>query len=115
MHRNTVKNYLKLRMKFARKINRKLPKNFWTYRIEFYLNEVSFTHKTKPFDQARAPKTMAWGRSDQGIDFRFSNLLQSEAVKGLLEVFPFYDFSSLWERCNCGGRINAEKLPSFIR
>ena len=45
---------LKLRLKFARKVRRKLPKDFWTGCVGFYLDGASFTRKMNPFDQARA-------------------------------------------------------------
>ena len=53
-----TKSDLKLRLRFARKVRRKLPSNFWTGGVGFYLNGASFTHKMKPFDQARAPIAM---------------------------------------------------------
>ena len=55
-----TKNDLKLRLKFARKVRRKLPANSWEEGVGFYLDEASFTHKMNPFDQARAPSAMAW-------------------------------------------------------
>ena len=52
------KKNLMLRLKFARKVRRKLPKGFLTGSVGFYLNGASFTHKMNPFDQARAPRAM---------------------------------------------------------
>ena len=54
-----TKNDLKLRLKFVRKVHRKLPANFWEEGVRFYLDGASFTHKKNPFDQARAPRAMA--------------------------------------------------------
>ena len=53
-----TKSDLKLRLKFARKVRRKLPKDFWTEGVGFYLDGASFTRKMNPFDQARAPRAM---------------------------------------------------------
>ena len=53
-----TKSDLKLRLKFARTVRRKLPKDFWTGGEGFYLDGASFTHKMNPFDQARVPRAM---------------------------------------------------------
>ena len=66
-----TKNDQKLRPKFARKIRRKLSANFWEEGVEFYLDGTSFTHKMNPFNQARAPRAMAWRKSGQGFNFGF--------------------------------------------
>ena len=50
-----TKNDLKLRLKFAKKVRRRLSANFWEEGVGFYLDGASFTHKVNPFDQARAP------------------------------------------------------------
>ena len=50
-----TKNDLKLRLKFAKKVRRRLSANFWEKGVGFYLDGASFTHKVNPFDQARAP------------------------------------------------------------
>ena len=50
---------LKRRYQFACKIKRLLPSNFWEHGVSFYFDTTSFVHKTNPFDQARATKTMA--------------------------------------------------------
>ena len=49
-----TKNDLKLRLKFAKKVRRRLSANFWEEGVGFYLDGASFTHKVNPFDQARA-------------------------------------------------------------
>ena len=61
-----TKSDLKLRLKFARKVRRKLPKNFWTGGVGFYFDRASFTHKMNPFDQARALRAMVWRKPGQG-------------------------------------------------
>ena len=40
------------RYRFACKIGRLLPINFWERGISFYFDGTSFIHKTNPFDQA---------------------------------------------------------------
>ena len=61
---------LKVRLAFARKVRRKLNPNIWKHGICFYLDGVSFTHKYNPSDQARAPKTMAWRRRNEGLKYK---------------------------------------------
>ena len=41
------------RYRFACKIRRLLPMNFWERVISFYFDGTSFVHKINPFDQAR--------------------------------------------------------------
>lgn len=45
---------------FALKVTRILSRDFWTNGIRFYLDGLSWTHKTKPCDQARLTTVMAW-------------------------------------------------------
>ena len=78
---------MKTRLKFARKVRRKLPKNFWTEEIIFYLVTTSFTHKIKPFDQARATKAMAWRRPDQDLGFRYTAKGSHEGTGGSFAHF----------------------------
>ena len=65
-----TKNDLKLRLQFARKVERKLDPNFWKQGVSFYLDKVSFTQKFNPADQARAPKTIAWRRPNEGLKYK---------------------------------------------
>ena len=52
----TVKDHSK-RLKFAQMIRRDRPgDNFWMDRIAFYFYGVSFIYKTRPADQALAPR-----------------------------------------------------------
>lgn len=45
---------------FALKVTRILSRDFWTNGIRFYLDGLSWTHKTNPCDQARSTTVMAW-------------------------------------------------------
>ena len=58
---------LVLRHKFALKISRRLPANFWKEGISFYLDGVAFTHKYNPSDQARSTRSMAWRKKCEGL------------------------------------------------
>jgi hypothetical protein len=50
------------RPRFAKETRRNHPKDIWTTGIAFYLDGVSFVHKTRPKDQAFAQKKRVWGR-----------------------------------------------------
>ena len=67
-----TKNDMKLRLRFARKVRCKLSANFWKEGAGFYLDGTNFTHKTTPFEQARAPRVMAWRKPGPGIDISFT-------------------------------------------
>ena len=60
---------LKIRLKFCRDIEKKkLTQDFWDTGISFYLDGVGFEFKTRPQDQARAPKAREWRKSCEGLD-----------------------------------------------
>ena len=106
---------LKLQLKFAQKIFKKLPKNSWTEKTGFYIDGASFTHKPKSFDQVRAPKAMVWRMHDLRLDFAFFAKDSQERTgsvghfmaaivyrKGVIAAEKYHD------------TITAEKFPSFI-
>ena len=82
-----TKSDLKLRLKFARKVRWKLPKDFWTGDVGFYLDGASFIHKMNPFDQARAPRAMVWRKPGQGLDFGFTAKGSHEGTGGSVAHF----------------------------
>ena len=82
-----TKNDLELRFKFAWKVCRKLPANFCEEGVGFYLDGASFTHKMNPFDQARAPRAMAWRKPGQGFDFGFTGKGSHEGTGGTVAHF----------------------------
>ena len=82
-----TKNDLQLRLKFARKARGTLLANFWEEGVEFYLDGASFTYKMNPFDQARAPRAMAWRKSRQGFDFGFTGKGRHEGTGGNIAQF----------------------------
>ena len=63
------RNDLRLRLNFSRKVKKLLSSDLWTKGIAFYLDGVGFTHKYNPYDQSKAPKTMAWRRKGEGLKF----------------------------------------------
>lgn len=57
------------RVRYARKTRRvhNYSPAFWTENIAFYLDGVNFVHKTKPSDQARAPRKKVWRKKSEGL------------------------------------------------
>ena len=70
------------RHRFARKIRKLLPHNFWESGISFYLDGTSFVHKTNPFDQARATKSMAWRKRGEGLSLNCTSKGKKAGVEG---------------------------------
>ena len=60
----------KTRLLFARKVKRVRSRDFWTNDIEFYFDGASWTHKTKPCDQARPTTAMAWRKKSEGLTLK---------------------------------------------
>ena len=55
------------RVKFAKNMLKKYPKDVWCNEIAFYLDGVSFVHKRNPADQAKAPSGRIWRQKSEGI------------------------------------------------
>ncbi len=54
------------RVKFARQMENR-PIRFWTDDVAFYLDGVTFTYKTNPHDQARAPGSKIYRKRSEGL------------------------------------------------
>jgi len=57
---------LKVRKKFALRMVKR-PAEFWCRDVAFYLDCVSFVHKTNPVDQARTPKSRIYRKANEGL------------------------------------------------
>ena len=73
-----------LRLTFAWKFKRELPKDFWIKGVGFYLDGASTLNKINLADKAWDPKGMPWRKSEQGLNFGFN---AKAIMKALLEVF----------------------------
>lgn len=61
---------LSKRLKFVRFMNKVHSEaNFFLNKIAFYLDGVSFVHKTRPMDQALAPRGRIWRKASEGLDY----------------------------------------------
>ena len=112
-----TKNDLVLRLKFARKVCRKLPAKFWEEGVGFYLDGASFTHKMNSFDQARAPRAMTWRKPGKGFDFGFTGKGSHETTGGTVADFmaAIAYGKGVIAAEQYHGRINVEKFSSFVR
>ena len=46
---------------------KRLSPSFWKRCISFFFDRTSFVHKTNPYDQARAVKSLAWKTRNEGL------------------------------------------------
>lgn len=58
---------LKIRTEFAKFSYNSLANDFWTRRICFYADGVSFAHKFNPRDSAITAQSMVWRKSGEGL------------------------------------------------
>ncbi len=58
---------LKRWVKFARAMLSQYSDDIWQNGIAFYLDGVSFVHKTNPLDQAKAPSGRIWRKKSEGL------------------------------------------------
>jgi hypothetical protein len=59
----------KIRLKFAKKVSKKLTNEFWQQGISFYIDAVSFAHKNNPLIEARKPPTKMWRKKSEGLKY----------------------------------------------
>ena len=62
------KTDIRKRYNFAKIMKKDYSSDVWTKQIAFYLDGVSFTHKTNPADEAKAPKGRIWRKPNEGMD-----------------------------------------------
>lgn len=112
-----TKKDLRLRMAFARKVKRVLNPDFWKSGISFYLDGASFVHKYNPFDQAKAPKTMAWRRPGEGLKLNCTAKGSHEGTGGRVAHFMAAIAHGkgvvLCEQYH--GKLNGQSFAEFIR
>ena len=77
---------LNKRLKFARRCKR-LPTNFWKEGIAFYLDGVSFVHKTNPSQHARTTRTRAWMKKGESLHHHCTTKGKKAGVNGRVAKF----------------------------
>ena len=108
---------LNVRLKFCRKVKRKLEDNFWKYGIGFYLDGTGFTHKYNPSDQARTTRSMAWRKANEGLSIDCTTKGSHEGTGGKVANFmvaiAYEKGVVLCEQYT--GHLNGQKFSDFIR
>ena len=78
----------KKRLKFAENIKKqKLPKEFWTTGIGFYVDGTSFVHKTNPCQHARSARTRTWRKANEGLSLHCTAKAKKEGTGGSVAKF----------------------------
>lgn len=110
---------LRKRLQFARdmkSMGTDGQKQLWQNDIAFYLDGVGFAHKYNPFDQAKAPRSMAWRRPHDGLDFQRTARGSHEGTGGRVAHFicaiSYQDGMILAEQYD--GRMNGRKFAQFV-
>ena len=105
------------RHQFARRIRRLLPNDFWKSGISFYIDGTSFVHKTNPFDQARATKSMAWRKRGEGLALHCTSKGKKAGVEGRTAHF-FVSIAYNKGVIACDQyfqRMNGESFSEYVR
>lgn len=76
------KGDLRIRTRFAKQYLKTHSADFWTNKVSFYLDAVSFVHKTNPLDQAKAPRTRVYRRRSEGLKWSCTAKGQKEGTGG---------------------------------
>ena len=74
------------RLKFARQMNCLSP-SFWKRCISFYFDGTSFVHKTNPYDQAQAVKSLTWKTRNGGLALYCTSKGKKADVQGKVVHF----------------------------
>ena len=104
------------RSKFARRMKRLLS-SFWKRCISLYFDGTSFVHKTCPYDQARAVKSLAWRTRNEGLALYCTSKGKKAGVEG--KVVHFFVAIAYKKGVICCDkytqRLNGEFFASYIR
>ena len=130
LHKNGY-HYLQARKKglmtqcnMNKNIQQKFTGDIWKTSIAFYLDGVSFYHKTNPADQARAPKGRVWrekskrlkqgclakGSKEGNGDRVLSLMVAISYGKGVIECHKYSDLDS-----NCFAKFINKTIDMFAK
>ena len=108
----------KKRLAFAKSIRKhNLPPEFWMTGIGFYVDGVSFVHKTNPSAYAKSARTRTWRKKNEGLSIHCTGKAKKEGTgssvakfrvsiaygKGVIGVHQYY------------GSIDGEKYADIVR
>lgn len=106
---------LEKRLIFARKC-KKLPENFWTKGISFYLDGTGWAHKTKPMQKARTDRTRTWKKKGESLKRHCLSKGKKEGVGGRMVKFmvAIAHGKGVIKCYQYRGSVNSETCKSFI-
>jgi hypothetical protein len=108
---------LKVRLKFARTIKRKkLPESFWKEGIAFYLDGVSFVHKTNPCAHAKSVRSRTWRLKSEGLSINCTGKGKKEGTGGSVAKFmvAIAYMRGVIAVHQYTGHINGEKFADIV-
>ena len=106
------------RLLFAKNIRKQqLPPTFWTTGIGFYVDGVSFVHKSNPSAHAKSARTRSWRKASEGLSVHCTGKAKKEGTGGSVAKFMV---SIAYGKGVIGvqqyyGSINGEKYASIVR
>ena len=102
------------RLKFARRMKRLSP-SFSKHCISFYFDGKSFVHKTNPYDQARAVKSLARRTRNEGLALYCTSKRRKAGVQGkvihFLVAITYKKGVICWDKYT--QRLNSEFFASY--
>lgn len=106
---------LKRRLNFAKRC-KKLPANFWTEGVSFYLDGTSWAHKMNPCKQAKTRRTRMWRKRGEGLKKECSAKGKKEGTGGKMAKFmvAIAHGKGVIACYQYMGSINGEKFAEFI-
>ena len=113
-----TENDCKNRLEFAKNIQQQnLPENFWENGIGFYIDGVSFVHKTNPCSHAKSARTRTWRKKNEGLSIHSTAKAKKEGTGGSVAKFMV---SIAYGQGVIGvhqyfGSINGEKYAQMVR
>ena len=110
-----LKEDLQKRVKFAKRC-KQLPPTFWKEGISFYLDGVSFVHKTNPSQHARTTRTRTWRKKGEALSIHCTAKGKKEGVQGRVAKFMCaISYGRGFTKCyHYTDKVNGETCRQFI-
>lgn len=104
------------RVRFAKQMLKKYPAEFWTNDIAFYLDGVSFTFKTNPYEHARSPGSRIWRTRSQGLNRGCTSKGKKEGTGGkYVKLIVAISHGKGIVKCESFDRMSGDYFAHFIR
>lgn len=107
---------LKKRVAFCKKC-KKLPENFWTEGISFYLDGTGWVHKTNPSKSSRTTRTRMWRKKGDGLKREYTAKGKKEGCEGRMARFmvAICHGKGVIKCHRYEGKMNGEKFKEFVQ